>query len=191
MPAFQASDESSILSARTKVKAPHSRCFYFGMNWGGFCYDKGMSTTSYLRFFTNWKYYFTFLWLIAIAFTIVIIVSYIQLSRTVDQNPASGIAYVGIGAYILYLLLLVGFIFLNYVVRKKIAHRNKFSNHFLAASWVTIAVLIIATIGLFIFNQQSQSNYEKNIAPKLTQCYEEYLAGTRSTPYENCIKSKQ
>ena len=31
MPAFQASDASSILAARTKVKASHLGCFYFGL----------------------------------------------------------------------------------------------------------------------------------------------------------------
>ncbi|MDB5168483.1 MAG: hypothetical protein JWO55_741 [Candidatus Saccharibacteria bacterium] len=50
-----------------------------------------MYIKSYHRFFTNWNHYFTFLWIIAIAFTAIIIAGYAELSRITEESPASGL----------------------------------------------------------------------------------------------------
>jgi hypothetical protein len=148
-----------------------------------------MIAKSYSRFFTNWNHYLTFLWLIAIAFAVFIIIGYAKLSRVTDENPASGLAFVGVVTYLAILLLFIGFIVINYFVRKKIAANVKVSNRFLVTSWTIMAILTTGVMGAITMNQVEQLHYEKNVAPKLNQCYQEYLDGDRPTPYDKCVES--
>jgi hypothetical protein len=87
--------------------------------------------------------------------------------------------------------LFIGFIAINYFVRKKIASNIKISNRFLITSWVVIAISAIGLLGVISSNQMNQSYYEKNVAPKREQCYQEYLAGNRTTPYKNCVNPEE
>ena len=141
------------------------------------------------NFFTNWTNYLRLLWVASAIFALYIVFGYIAVSRDIKENPAGGLATVGVIYYFIILLLLLGFIGINYIVRKKIASNKRVSDHFLIASWLSIAVICVGALLLSYVSHMNQSYYEQNVAPKLDRCYQEYLAGKGSTPYEDCIDS--
>lgn len=145
-----------------------------------------ISYTAYMKtFFTSWKYYIRFLWLLEIMLICITIYGIVM----VERSPASGLAMAGIVPYFLGIILLACFIALNYYLRRKMLANPKSSNRYLLVSWILIGIAAILVSATMIISHNIQTNYEHNIQPKLDACYQDYLDGKRSTPYENCVNS--
>ena len=141
-----------------------------------------MSTEISSKSSIAWKYYLRFLWLIAFVFLGVIIYCLIDVQMEANRNPASGLAIVGVFAYVVILVIYCGFIFLNRYIRKKIGHNEKASWRFLVISWLSIGLIVAISIFTVIQGSAAQDYYEKNVLPKEQACYEDYLNGKQASP---------
>jgi hypothetical protein len=139
-----------------------------------------------MKLFTSWKNYLRFLWFVAFLGLAVIIYGAVIVSIEAQENPASGLAIVGVYYFTVILFLYICFIGLNYLVRKKLAHRPRASKSFLVASWSTLLAIVVVGSVLLVIQAMASHHYETNIRPKLEKCYEQYLDGERSSPYDNC-----
>lgn len=145
-----------------------------------------MSTLKPSKSSIAWKWYLVSLWTIATIFLGAIIYGLVVTQIQANQNPASGLAVAGVFAYVVYLVIYCGFIFLNTYVRKKIGQNEKASWRFLVISWVFISVLVSMVIFTMIQRAAAQDYYEKNVLPKEQACYEDYLNGKQTTPH--CLR---
>ncbi len=148
-----------------------------------FCYNVTMSTELASKSSIAWRYYLRLLWLAAIVFLGVIIYGLIKVQIEANRNPASGLAMVGVFAYVLILVVYCGFILLNRYIRKKIGHNEKASWRFLVISWVCIGLIVAFSVFTVIQGVLAQDYYEKNVLPKEQACYENYLKGNQTSPH--------
>lgn len=140
-----------------------------------------------MKIFTNWSYFLRFLWFIAGTGMVAIMYGWYVTTRDSAQNQAAGLAMVGVVWWAYLLLIFVAFIGLNYYMKHKLKSRASASAHYLMTMWILFLLTIVVSVGVIVKDAAVQTQYEQNIQPKLDRCYQEYLDGKRSTPYEGCL----